>query len=352
MDPALADRAGRLVNVHAALSPVPGGFSIVIPSVRHERAVSLVRSVRALVGSDIEIVVVDDTSSGAVMKAFETLLAESDHRLTKVVRGPAKGPSAARNFGARSASGPWVLFIDDDVAIGAPALEAAHVFAATHSTLEALEFAIVSDKRAENGSWRWRRVQRLVAGGFLAACVLVSRESFLAVGGFEESWPYPFREDTDLGLRLGASGVAWSFVDDHLVTHPDERVTFRQLLRHAKFSRVEPLFMQRHGMTGTVRTIRLGPLRVRGVRIWFPAASVVGMVVLFALRVPVLAALLAYLSGSVLSASHSQYLGYSQPVDLALAVSPSRVIPWSFFSTVSGAAFIRGLIAAYIRPTV
>ena len=336
----------------ASLSSVPGGFSVVIPSVRRERAVALVRSVRVLVGSDIEIVVVDDTGSGAVVKAFEPLLAESDHRMTNVVRGPAKGPSAARNFGARSASGPWVLFVDDDVAIGAPALEAAGRFATTRSSNEALEFSIVSDKRAENGSWRWRRVQRLVAGGFLAACVLVSSESFLAVGGFEESWPYPFREDTDLGLRLAASGVAWSFVDDHLVTHPDERVTFRRLLRHAKFSRVEPLFIQRHGMTGTVRVIRLGPLRVRGVRIWFPAASVVGMVALFALRVPVLAVLLAYLSGSVLSASHSQYLGYSRPLDLAVAVSPSRVIPWSVFSTVSGAAFIHGLIAAYIRPTV
>ncbi len=322
----------------------PGVLSVVIPSVRDERAMALVRTIREFGGPDIEIVVVDDTRTGAVSAALEPLKVESSHRLTNVVRGPVRGPAAARNFGATAATGAWVLFIDDDVTIGPEALESATTFARSHSSDEALEFAIASNKRAEDGSWRWRRVQRLVAGGYLAACLLVSRQAFLAVGGFEEAWPYPFREDTDLGLRLGASGVQWHFEQTHLVIHPDERVTFKQLLRHAKFSSVEPLYIQRHGMTGTVRGIRIGPINIRGVRVWWPAASLVSVVLLVALRKPFLAALVAYASGLLLSASHSQYLGRARPVDLVIAVSPTRVAPWTVFSAISGFSFLRGWI--------
>jgi glycosyltransferase involved in cell wall biosynthesis len=321
---------------------VSPSISIVIPSVRGDQSISLVKALRVVLGPDSEIIVVDDTPTGSVSETFAAELGREGQSIVKILRGLSAGPASARNMGADFATGKWVLFVDDDVVFSPRAMQRAVEFSERASHMEALEFAIVSDGSATNGSWRWRRVQRLTKGGFLSAFIMVERGAFLSIGGFEESWPFPHREDTDLALRLSDVGVKWSFVEEPLVTHPDELVGFHKFLRVAKFSAVESKFIERHGMPETVRSFRFGSLRIRGLRVWFPAISLLTAVGMVLLRKPRSAFSVVYLSGAVLSASHSQYLGYSTSSGYARAVGPSGALPWSVFSALSGYSFLKG----------
>lgn len=80
-----------------------------------------------------------------------------------------------------------------------------------------------------------------LAGWLSGACLLVRREAFEAVGGFDESY-FMFLEDVDLCRRLGEAGFASVYVPSavatHLLGHATRRVS-RQMLRahHASIYR-------------------------------------------------------------------------------------------------------------------
>src|SRR5262245_14909514 len=93
-------------------------LSVIVP-VYNDRA-GLSRSLPALAagaGPDVEIIVVDDAStddSAAVASRFPA----------RLIRMPANaGPAAARNSGARQATGDILVFVDSDVVVAPGALD-------------------------------------------------------------------------------------------------------------------------------------------------------------------------------------------------------------------------------------
>jgi GT2 family glycosyltransferase len=310
-------------------------ISVVIPSVRARRCQLLVRQIRRQVEVDgAELLIVDDTTDGSVAD-----LLRADH--VRVLRGESRGPAAARNLGVRDSKGELIVLLDDDVHVREDLLSKIRA-RCTSSPSIAVDVAIHSGHQATDGSWRWRRVERTSPGGFLAACLAVPREVFQQVGGFDESWRFAAREDTDFGLRT-LPHVRWEFEDAPLISHPDEQVTFSAFLRHALFLRVEPRFLARHGMTGNVRSVRLGPVRVRGIRMWMPPVTACLVLVLVAFRRPLSALGVCALAGSSFSTSHSHYLGFVGRRNFLRSLLPDRVAPWSIWILVGGISFVRGI---------
>ena len=87
-----------------------GPITVVVPT--RDRPRRLARCLRALAdaGADgMEIVVVDDGSAHA-----SEVAANADAAGARLVRLDGRGPAAARNAGARAATGDVVLFVDDD----------------------------------------------------------------------------------------------------------------------------------------------------------------------------------------------------------------------------------------------
>jgi glycosyltransferase involved in cell wall biosynthesis len=85
-------------------------FSVIIPA--YNSAATLARaieSVRAQTWPAHEIIVVDDGSSDDTAS-----VAESFGDAVKLIRQPNSGVAAARNAGARSATGDWLAFLDAD----------------------------------------------------------------------------------------------------------------------------------------------------------------------------------------------------------------------------------------------
>ena len=96
-------------------APLPS-FSVIVPT--WNRPVELATCLRALVSLDYpadryEVVVVDDGSDPPVEPPRD--LARPGLRV-RVLAQPNRGPSAARNEGARAAEGEMLAFTDDDCA--------------------------------------------------------------------------------------------------------------------------------------------------------------------------------------------------------------------------------------------
>ncbi|MET9957095.1 glycosyltransferase [Streptomyces sp. NPDC006339] len=130
---------------------------------------------------------------------------EELRRVTSVVPGPARGPAAARNVGARHAGDvPWIVFLDDDVVPSARwgedlARDLAEASAGTAAVAARIEVPLPQDRRPTDGE---RNTAALATARWITADMAVRREALEAVGGFDERFRRAFREDADLALRL------------------------------------------------------------------------------------------------------------------------------------------------------
>jgi hypothetical protein len=197
--------------------------SVVVPV--FQGAGPLARTLAALASSSVaphEIIVVDDGStdgSGEVARA-------AGARVVTVPHGP-RGPAAARNLGAASATGSVLLFLDADVAVHADTI--ARVQSHFAAAPEASALFGSYDDRPAHGSLvsQYRNLlhhfvhqhARRDAWTFWAGCGAIRRDALAAIGGFDERFTRPSIEDIDLGGRLRRAGHRILLCPDIQVTH-------------------------------------------------------------------------------------------------------------------------------------
>lgn len=198
-----------------------------------------------------EIVVVDDGSNDGTALAVGAVTGE----LPKVRyhEQPRAGAAAARNQGARLASGEILIFVDDDMVVP-PELIARHLealrrhapvavcgyrefapeLAAELSSTPFGRFRLAVEPRQEWGDGYERRIQesngncRPHPGGLTANNLAIRRDDFFTIGGFDEGFPYAGYEDQDFAVRAGLAGIA-CLVNYQLVAwHNDRRLTLRE----------------------------------------------------------------------------------------------------------------------------
>ena len=200
-------------------------LTVVIPTLDKEPL--LRRTLAALADQDSggrswEIVVVDDGSRDGTAAFLAAAAAATGSRLTVVSPGRNLGRARARNLGARTARGTWILFLDDDI-VAPPGLVAAHLDAlearpgwgtigrvvTAPEVVDAPHFAYLDS----------RGVGRLPAGPaparfFVTQNAAVPREAFLAVGGFDEDFAAYGFEDMEVAFRLeDEAGVRFLALD-------------------------------------------------------------------------------------------------------------------------------------------
>ncbi|HXH44043.1 MAG TPA: glycosyltransferase [Bradyrhizobium sp.] len=188
----------------------PPRFSVVIPTFnRVDLLKETIASIKKQAYQRYEVIVVDDGSTDGTL----AWLAKNEPGIS-VVRQNRKGPGAARNAGARIASGAYLAFLDSDdlwlpwtlqaydriiSEVGNPAFVAGrqHLFENSRSDCldilneQGIEMQCFRDYFSSSDAWRW----------WGASSFVVQKEVFLRVGGFSELNVYA--EDADLALRLG-----------------------------------------------------------------------------------------------------------------------------------------------------
>jgi glycosyltransferase involved in cell wall biosynthesis len=189
-------------------------LSVVIPTMN--KVVLLERTLDALLVQDVapglewEIVVVNDGSTDGTA-AFLESRSGADGVPLVVVSPPANvGRARARNLGARTARGTWILFLDDDI-VAPPGLLRAHL-----ALLEAnpdcgvIGYAVTEPDLVDAPHFHYldsRGAARLQPGAapgrfFVTQNASVPRRAFLDVGGFDEEFSTYGFEDMEVAFRL------------------------------------------------------------------------------------------------------------------------------------------------------
>jgi len=190
--------------------------SVIVPA--RDAAATLPATLDALAGQTLapdrfEVIVVDDASLDGTAALARAAGA-------RVVGASGEGPAAARNAGARTARGEILAFTDADCAPSAGWLEAG---------LEALRAAdlVQGVVRPTPGAAVGPFDRTLWVEGehglYESANLLVRREAFAALGGFE-SWLRPrcgieLGEDTLLGWSARRAGLRVAFAPEAVVHH-------------------------------------------------------------------------------------------------------------------------------------
>jgi glycosyltransferase involved in cell wall biosynthesis len=160
-----------------------------------------------------EIIVIDDGSTDDTASIVRSI---RDVRV-RLIANDSAGVSAARNLGARTARGRWLLFLDADDRLRANAVATlvTAAKAAPHAVLVYGDYDLIdSDGRpiGRRGLLKGRRkpsghvLERLASGNFIVngGIMLVRADAFGAAGGFDESLKYC--EDWHCWCRLAAIG--------------------------------------------------------------------------------------------------------------------------------------------------
>jgi histidinol-phosphate phosphatase family protein len=171
-------------------------------------------------GSAGRVLVVDDRPGDVEPLSVDPVPAALAGRV-QVLRGPARGPAAARNVGWRAARGEWVAFVDDDVL---PRVDWADRLCedlrAAGDDVAAVQGAIHVPLPLHRRPTDWERnVAGLAEARWATADMAYRRDVLEQLGGFDERFRRAYREDADLALRVRAAG--WRLErGTRSITHP------------------------------------------------------------------------------------------------------------------------------------
>lgn len=259
----LDDLAARgLVSRHPPDPPEPPpSITVVIPT-DGRRPDALARALDGVARLDwppdrLEVLVVDDGGGAPVQ---DRLVGYPGVRVIALGGRASRGPSAARNRGAAEARSPWIAFLDDDAVPDPSWLRRLAPHLAEDAVVAAAGRVTSLDP---DTSWtaRYEAVRSPLdmgpRGGDVgsgravpyvpATNLLVRRDAFEAVGGFDEGMR--LGEDVDLvwRLRTGAfEGARVRYVPEATVAHEHRTRLGPMLRRRLDYASSEAALARRH----------------------------------------------------------------------------------------------------------
>lgn len=232
---------GRGCYVVGALNPA---CSIIVPTRNRPQAVEACLEALAALQQPpggFEVIVVDDGSEKPLVVGPVSHTRELQLR---VISQQNTGPAGARNRGAREARGEILAFTDDDC-------RPAHGWLVTlQAALQRQPEALVGGTtvnalRHNTGAAASQLIVDLVYAHFNADAenayfftsnnMACTREAFFAVGGFDESFPFPAAEDREFCDRWRMCGQPLVWVREAVIEHRHAQKLLKFLAVHYRY---------------------------------------------------------------------------------------------------------------------
>lgn len=255
--------------------------------------------------TDWELIVVDDGStdeSAAIARKFGAKILNTSGR---------EGPGAARNQGAKVATGKYLCFVDADCEVCHDAIALLGQKLQTQPEIDALFGSYDDAPKATNFIAQYKNLMHHYvhqqgsedASTFWSGFGVVKRELFLELGGFDiERYPRPSIEDIELGYRIKQAGAKILLAKELQVKHHkawrlmgliktdvfDRGIPWTKLLLDNKSNMVNDLNLQTSSRISVVATYGLVACLLASP--FIPAAIILGLV---------LAGLLLYLNWDI-----------------------------------------------------
>lgn len=293
-----------------------------IPTLGRPSLAVLLDALAGVEGSRLgRVLVVDDRRD-----ASEPLSLGDEVDEVKVLRGPGKGPAAARNAGWRASDAAWVVFVDDDVVpTGTWLADLEADLSAAPLDVVAVQGRVTVPLPSDRRPTDWERnVTGLETARWITADMAVRRSALEKVGGFDERFPRAFREDLDLAIRLQEEGGKMT-VGRRRVLHPVRPAPWWISVRLQAGNRDDALMTALHGREW------LGQEAPRGRRRRHLATTACGLAAVAGagLRQPVMtrAGLAGWTIGTAELAWARIAPGPRTPREVAAMVATSAVLP-------------------------
>lgn len=165
----------------------------------------------------VELIVTDDGKDEQACEIIAQVLP-----LAKWLRGPRRGPASNRNAAAKTASGGWLIFLDDDCQPTANYLAAYLVgIREAPRTSGIIEGSTRRDPTPPSLLWEAPETLRF-HGHLTCSCNFAIRaDIFHAMDGFDHRYAGGvYAEDTDFSARLSRAGYQMTFEPRAMVVHP------------------------------------------------------------------------------------------------------------------------------------
>ena len=191
---------------------------------RERRLVLLIEALRrqSLPAERFEVIIVDDGSSDGTAALLESEQARNGLALRSISIPVAGGPAAARNRGWQAAEGPLIAFTDDDCVPTADWLSTLLAVARADDVEDVIVQGPTLPRPEEMGDMSpfARTVSVTGPSPHYETCNIIYPRALLErLGGFDEGYPAPAGEDSDLGWRAIAANASVRFAPDALVHH-------------------------------------------------------------------------------------------------------------------------------------
>ncbi len=211
-------------------------LSIIIPTKdRPQLIIQTISAVyKAAKGLDCEVIIVNDSTQSVQLPQYV-------NDFVQIHQNPKSGVASARNFGAKQAKGELLLFIDDDMLISQQDIQTTlrlhqqykkccinlnwiYSPEQTHSIQKypfgryLIHYGFTSLKGWNRGNY-WNDNELFVTNGITSQYLSISKNDFLASGGYNEVFPYAGFEDYEFGKRLQQQGVTFYIYPQSSIFH-------------------------------------------------------------------------------------------------------------------------------------
>jgi len=245
-------------------------YSIVVPTYR--RPDSLTRCLEAIQGlhfprDRFEVLVVDDGSPTPPAD----IVASLDHSLqAQLVSVRHAGPASARNTGARLARGRYLVFTDDDCMPHADWLMSIDQWTSSRPgplaigghTVNVLTDNVYAEASQGIVDYLYEYFGEHSAPRrfFTSNNLVVPRDDFVDIGGFDETFALPAAEDRDFCERWIEAGNALQYAGDVVVSHAHTLGFARFNRQHFNYGRGAFDLHRSRAQRGE-RSLKIEPLR-------------------------------------------------------------------------------------------